>query len=125
MFKPFIIKYVQKNGLSCSKCHWFKGCAGCIIEPNDAPQFIEDLGDEPTIVVEWHSETLVENYNSQANEVVEHSSVGLELDDTTVVNYTSLDDCLTKFHKPELLENEMRCNKCNDLTGHLKKMEIF
>lgn len=125
MFKPFIIKYVQKNGLSCSKCHWFKGCAGCIIEPNDAPQFIDDLGDEPTIVVEWHSETLVENYNSQANEVVEHSSVGLELDDTTVVNYTSLDDCLTKFHKPELLENEMRCNKCNDLTGHLKKMEIF
>lgn len=125
MFKPFIIKYVQKNGLSCSKCHWFKGCAGCIIEPNDAPQFIDDLGNEPTIVVEWHSETLNENYNSQANEVVEHSSVGLELDDTTVVNYTSLDDCLTKFHKPELLENEMRCNKCNDLTGHLKKMEIF
>ena len=64
MFKPFILQYVQKNGLSCSKCHWFKGCAGCIIEPNDAPQFIDDLGSEPTIVVEWHSETLVENYNS-------------------------------------------------------------
>jgi ubiquitin C-terminal hydrolase len=61
-----------------------------------------------------------------ANEVVDHSSVSLtEIDDATTVNYTSLEDCLIKFHKPELLENEMRCSKCNDLTPHLKKLDIF
>lgn len=76
-------------------------------------------------MVEWHSETLTEDYNPIANEVVDHSSVKLELDDANFVNYTSLDDCLTKFHKPEVLENEMRCVKCNDLTSHIKKLEVF
>ena len=54
---------------------------------------------------------------------MEHASVNLEIDDA--LNYTSLDDCLTKFHKPEVLENEMRCKKCADLTPHIKKLEIF
>jgi len=76
MYKPFILKKVKFNGLSCSQCHWVKGCAGCIIEPSDAPTFIEDLGEETTLVIEWHSETLAENYNPMVNEVVEHSSVG-------------------------------------------------
>lgn len=77
-----------------------------------------------SLVIEWHSETLNENYNPIVNEVVDHSSVSLELDDAAIVNYTSLDDCLTKFHKPEVIENEIRCGKCNDITPHLKKLEI-
>jgi ubiquitin C-terminal hydrolase len=58
--------------------------------------------------------------------VIEHSSVSQEQEDSVnALNYTNLDDCLTKFHKTELLENEMRCKKCADLTPHLKKLEIF
>jgi ubiquitin C-terminal hydrolase len=86
---------------------------------------LEDLGSNFTIVIEWHSDTLTESYNPMVSEVVEHSSVGLEIEDASIINYTSLEDCLSKFHKPETLENEMRCNKCNDLTSHIKKLEIF
>lgn len=67
----------------------------------------------------------MEYYNYSSSEVIEHSSVKVEVDDAATINYTSLDDCLTKFHKPEILENEMRCNKCNDLTSHIIKQEIF
>lgn len=125
VFKPFVLKTVKMNGLNCSKCHWMVGCSGCMVQPYDAPLFLEDFGEDSTLVVEWHSETLQEHYNSMASEVVEHSSVNLELDDASIVNYTSLDDCLAKFHKPEVLENEMRCNKCNDLTAHIKKLEVY
>jgi ubiquitin C-terminal hydrolase len=78
------------------------------------------------MAIDWHPSTLVENYNPIVSEVVEHASVNLELDDNLgASNYTSLDDCIAKFHKPEILENEMRCKKCSDLTPHIKKLEIF
>jgi len=35
---------------------------------------------------------LDENFNMYANEVVEHASVNLDLDDATT-HYTNLDDC--------------------------------
>jgi hypothetical protein len=119
-----LLKSVSFNGLGCSKCSWTKGCSGCIIEPSDVGLFLGVSG-HYAVVIEWHPETLTENYNPMASEVVEHSSVKLELDDASFVNYTSLDDCLQKFHKAEVLENEMRCVKCNDLTAHIKKLEIF
>jgi ubiquitin C-terminal hydrolase len=79
-----------------------------------------------TVVIEWHSETLSTDYNQLASEVVDHSSVKQEhLEDASFVNYTSLDDCLVKFHKPEALKNELRCVKCNDVTHHLKKLDVF
>lgn len=96
-----------------------------MVKPFDSPIFMDSLGSDSTFAVEWHSDTLQENYNPMAAEVIEHSSVNLELDDASVVNYTSLDDCLSKFHKPEVLENEMRCARCNDLTPHVKKLEVF
>jgi hypothetical protein len=125
IFKPFILKSVQQDGISCSRCHWTKGCAGCVIEPTDTPDFIKDLSENSIVAIEWHPESLADNYNPLISEVVEHSSVSQEIDDAALVNYTSLDDCIGKFHKTEQLENEVKCEKCAVPTMHLKKMEIF
>jgi len=88
--------------------------------------FVDNLHETLALAIDWHSPTLTDNYNPQASEVVEHASVSQEHEDNIAAqNYTSLDECLAKFHKPELLENEMRCKKCADLTPHIKKLEMF
>ena len=40
-----------------------------------------------------------------SNEVVEHASVNLDLDEAET-NYTNLDDCLQKFHRTEILDRK-------------------
>jgi hypothetical protein len=50
-------------------------CSGCLIEPSDAPIFIEDLVNNSFLAIEWNGGILSENYNQAANEVVEHSTV--------------------------------------------------
>ena len=117
---------MDKTGFVCSICHWTKKCSGCIIKPTDAPDFEEDFIQKCFIAIEWHSKTLSDGYNPAANEVVEHPSTRKEtneIDDQA--NYTTLDDCLTKFHKSEQLENETTCEKCNSPQIHFKRMEMF
>ena len=62
-----------------------------------------------------------------ANEVIEHASTRKKAHEVgaSLQNYTTLDDCLTKFHKTEQLENEVNCEKCRTPQVHLKRMEIF
>ena len=113
IFMPFVLKAVDRSGLYCSLCHWQKKCNGCIIDPNDAPLFEDHLLSKIFIAIEWNSKILEEQYNQVANEVVEHVSTKEktgEIQDTS--NYTTLDDCIMKFHKTEQLENEMTCAKC-------------
>ena len=76
------------------------------------------------LAIEWNSSILENDYNMHANEVVEHATVNLELDEAET-HYTNLDDCLQKFHRTEILENEMKCAKCLVDTTHNKKLEIF
>jgi len=126
IYTPFVLKAVDKLGYACALCHWTKKCSGCIILPTDAPIFEEDLIKKCFIAIEWHSKQLAENYNAIANEVIEHASTkkkNLELVDQA--NYTTLDDCLTKFSKTEQLENETNCEKCKSQQVHFKRMEIF
>merc|ERR1712176_752981 len=52
---PFVLKAVDKTGLVCVLCHWMKRCNGCIITPQDAPMFEEDLIKKVFIAIEWHS----------------------------------------------------------------------
>ena len=103
-----------------------KKCSGCIILPTDAPIYEEEFIRKCFIAIEWHAKILDEGYNAVANEVVEHASTKLQaaaaVDQS---NYTTLDECLTKFHKTEQLDNEVRCDKCNTRQIHNKKMEIF
>lgn len=63
LFKPFILKTVDRQGFACSKCHWTEKCSGCIIEPNDAPVFIEDLINNSFLAIEWNGAILQEFYN--------------------------------------------------------------
>ena len=76
LYKPFVLKAVNKK-FACATCHPLLGCSGCIIKPEDPPDFME-LRENTILVCEWHSETLNDNYNPLANEVVDHSSVNLE-----------------------------------------------
>ena len=121
-----MLKAVDRTGYVCGLCHWQKKCNGCIIPPSDAPIYEEDLIKKCFIAIEWNSKILAENYNAVANEVVEHASTkkrANEVTDTT--NYSTLDDCLTKFHRTEQLENEVYCEKCRTQQVHFKKLEVF
>ena len=103
-----------------------KKCSGCIILPTDAPIFEEDFIKKCFIAIEWHAKILTEGYNAVANEVVEHGSTRKQA--AAVVdqsNYTTLDECLTKFHKTEELDNPVKCDKCKTSQIHYKKMEMF
>ena len=110
----------------CSQCHWTLKCNGCILRPHDAPIFEDEMLSKCFLAIEWHSKSLAESYNPIANEVVEHASTrkkANEINDQS--NYTTLDDCLTKFHKTEQLENENNCEKCKSNQVHYKSMKVF
>ena len=95
IYKPFVLKAVDRSGYACCLCHWTEKCSGCIIEPTDAPIFDENFHQKTFIAIEWHSSLLADNYNQTANEVVEHVSTKEKgMDDTQPVNYTTLDECL-------------------------------
>ena len=74
IYKPFVLKAVDRGGYACALCHWMEKCSGCIIEPTDAPIFEECLTEKVFMAIEWHSSLLADNYNQTANEVVEHAS---------------------------------------------------
>lgn len=58
--------------------------------------------------------------------MIEHASTKKKtLETVDQVNYTTLDDCMTKFNKTEQLENETNCEKCKSHQVHFKRMEIF
>ena len=107
-----MLRFVQRNGLSCSECHWTKRCAGCTIYPGDAEK--QQLWTAPFVAVDWHPSLLEEHYNPTANEVIEHTSVAQLLEEQAIVNsqVTSLEDCLFKYHKKEDLEDSMHCTRC-------------
>ena len=126
IYAPFALKAVDQTGYACALCHWLKRCSGCLILPTDAPIFEEDFIKKCFIAIEWHSKQLADNYNAVASEVVEHASTkkrNNEMNDQA--NYSTLEDCLTKFHKTEQLENEVTCDKCKSPQVHFKRMEVF
>ena len=126
IFAPFVLKTVDRQGYMCSQCHWTKKCNGCIIYPRDAPIYEEEMLSKCFLAIEWHSKSLAESYNPIANEVVEHASTRKKANEILdQSNYTTLDDCLPKFHKTEQLENETNCEKCKSNQVHYKSMKVF
>ena len=63
IYKPFVLKTVDRSGYACSLCHWTDKCSGCILEPTDAPVFEENLHQKTFIAIEWHSSLLADHYN--------------------------------------------------------------
>ena len=113
VYAPYVLKMVDRTGYVCSRCEWHLRCSGCLLEPTDAPAFVEDMVKKSFLVIEWNTKILSEGYNNVANEVVEHASTRKKANEVfDQANYTTLDDCLAKFHKSEQLDNEVNCEKC-------------
>ena len=121
-FKPFVLKYVDRQGYSCSKCNWLERCAGCIIEPTDEP--IPDFLRFCHIAIEWHSQMIEENYNPIANEIMRHVSVDKTQQDEEE-QVISLEKCLEKFHVKEQLSEKINCTQCKEATTQSKTLEVF
>jgi hypothetical protein len=51
---PFVLKYVDRQGYSCSKCNWTMKCSGCIVPPT-TNELIIDFAKYPHLVIEWQS----------------------------------------------------------------------
>jgi hypothetical protein len=62
IFKPFVLKIVDRTGYTCSQCNWMKMCSGCVLKPTD--EFIEDFFKKVHIAIEWHSSLIEEDYNN-------------------------------------------------------------
>ncbi len=123
-YNPFCLKIVNRDGFTCSHCHWTQFCAGCVLPPTDT--VIEDFYMKSTIAIEWCSHLIEEEYNVSANEVISHESMA-EKDKGDESQQVMLDDCMRKFHEvEELKENEqIYCTRCKTHTDHLKNLEIF
>jgi hypothetical protein len=61
VFKPFVLKLVDRQGYSCSQCNWMQMCSGCLLPPTD--DFIEDFFKKIHLAIEWHSSLIEEDYN--------------------------------------------------------------
>ena len=115
---PFCLKFVDRNGYNCSKCHWTEGCAGCLIEPREEP--IEDFVKHCYIAIEWHSEVIDKYYNPNVNVTMTNKPVENEIESQNVV---SLASCLKDYFAK--VKNYLReCPNCEDDTVHACEQKI-
>lgn len=56
--------------MSCFNCSFEDNCNGCILVPGEAA--MEDFIARGTIIIEWHSSLIEEDYNTGSNQIVEH-----------------------------------------------------
>lgn len=110
VFKPFILKTVDRSGYSCSQCHWLKMCSGCVLPPCE--EYVEDFFKKVHIVIEWHSSLIEDDYNQSVNDIINHKSTeDKEIQDDGFIN---LEDCLRKFHEVEEIGSgdHIFCQSC-------------
>ncbi|XP_031572210.1 ubiquitin carboxyl-terminal hydrolase 32-like [Actinia tenebrosa] len=119
---PFELRAVQKDGLTCSWCPWYRFCRGCLISCSD-----QEFGNTTSyLAIEWDPTTLHLRYqSSQEKSFIEHES--LEKSRKLQTEPIDLYECLTAFTKEEELgEDELwYCNKCKKHRLAVKKLEIW
>lgn len=123
--KPFVLKYVDRQGYNCSKCNWVQRCSGCIVEPVEdtrIPEFMKHCH----LAIEWDSGMIEEQYNPTVNEFLKHSSsdkakVVVEQEDQII----TLETCLRKYHAVEKLQDEVNCESCKVPRVHFKSLHTF
>lgn len=119
---PFTLKMVQKDGLNCALCPWYRFCRGC-----DIPCTEEPLGPGVAfIAVEWDPTALHLRYQaSQERAFVDHESV--EKSRRMQTEPIDLDDCLRAFTKEEELGEDEKyyCSKCKEHRLAAKKLDIW
>ncbi|TNV87076.1 hypothetical protein FGO68_gene9179 [Halteria grandinella] len=124
IFKPFILKTVDRSGYTCSQCTWMKMCSGCLLSPSE--EHLDDFFKKLHLAIEWHSSLIEEDYNEQVNDVIQHQSTQdkqIQQEEGAI----QLEDCLKKFQEVEEIgqADHIYCADCKKPQGHLKRLEIF
>lgn len=119
---PFTLKAVQKDGLTCTWCPWYRFCRGCTIEYG--PQLFSCA--TSYLAVDWEPTALHLRYHASQEKVfVEHES--LEVSRRLQNEPIGLDTCLNAFiREEELGEDELYyCSKCKTHRLAAKKLELW
>ncbi|XP_022103734.1 ubiquitin carboxyl-terminal hydrolase 32-like isoform X2 [Acanthaster planci] len=119
---PFTLKAVQKDGITCAWCPWYRFCRGCEISCTSDPF----TSGTTFLAIDWDPTALHLRYQSSQERVVtEHESV--EKSRRLQTEPISLDDCLRAFTKEEELgEDELYyCSKCKHHRLAVKKLDIW
>ncbi|CAN0056591.1 unnamed protein product [Lampetra planeri] len=120
---PFTLSAVQKDGVTCAWCPWYRFCRGCKIECNTVV-FVGSSG--VYIAIDWDPTALHLRYQTAQERVcLEHESVGESRRAQT--EPISLNSCLQAFTKEEELgEDELYyCSKCRAHRLASKKLDIW
>ncbi|EDO39905.1 predicted protein [Nematostella vectensis] len=119
---PFELRVVQKDGVTCAWCSWFRFCRGCLIKCSD-----QEFGNSSSyIAIEWDPTTLHLRYQSSLEKnCEEHESV--ERSRRLQTEPIDLYECLRAFTNEEELGDEelWYCNKCKKHRLAVKKLEIW
>lgn len=120
---PFELRAVQKDGLTCAWCPWYRFCHGCVIKCSE-----QEFGSSSSsyIAIEWDPTTLHLRYQSSQEKIsTEHESVERSRKQQT--EPIDLYECFRAFTKEEELgEDELwYCNKCKKHRLAVKKLDIW
>ena len=121
-YKPFVLKMVESDGMTCSKCSWLNKCFGCPINASD--EIVPDLFYKTFLAVEWDAKLLESAYNTAASEIQLHRSVNEVKDETPDDN--ELSECFDKLVAHEKIEgtDQVVCGRCREATDHEKKLDL-
>ncbi|KAK8807123.1 hypothetical protein WA158_003882 [Blastocystis sp. Blastoise] len=113
----FVLRLVDNRGISCSQCHWLKGCQGCYIYPNN--DHLYSLNALRKIALDWNPQLLSAHKNILLYEnILTHKSV----EDINTINKLSvtLNECFERFTKTEILYRDLyiKCPICKCITNH-------
>jgi ubiquitin carboxyl-terminal hydrolase 6/32 len=119
---PFTLRTVQKDGLACSTCPWYRMCRGCTIDCNGNLQNLS----APYIAIDWDPKEMHLQYQmSQERMIEDHSSI--EQNRKQDIEPINLDQCFEAFTKEEELgeEESWYCSRCKKHQTATKKMNIW
>jgi len=109
---PFRLSRVARDGLTCSKCGWIKGCLGCPVDISVSEPV--RLGKEETLGVDWNAVLLSEYYNEYPIiSKAEHKSVASANNDKNAPK--ELRKCLSTLLQEE--EVPAYCKTCTKRRG--------
>ncbi|XP_071551468.1 ubiquitin carboxyl-terminal hydrolase 32 isoform X3 [Panulirus ornatus] len=115
---PFVLRVVEREGLQCASCPWYRFCRGCYVPCDDIP-FSQNAA---FLAIDWDPTALHLRYQTALERVfMEHSSV--EEMRRKHVEPIALSDCLEAFCSEETLEYS--CDKCKKVQQASKKLQIW
>ncbi|XP_069942662.1 ubiquitin carboxyl-terminal hydrolase 32 isoform X2 [Cherax quadricarinatus] len=115
---PFVLRVVEREGLQCAWCPWYRFCRGCQL-PCDDNNFSQNAA---FLAIDWDPTALHLRYQTALERVfMVHSSV--EEMRRKHVEPIALTDCLEAFCSEETLEYS--CDKCKKIQQASKKLQIW